>query len=291
MKLQTLAATAVVGLLALRASGADARRGHLLIIGGGARGPEITGKLVELSGGTNAHVAVFPMASSTSEETGREIAAEMRGLGISDVRVLDLTRGQADTTEAVAQLDGVTGVYFAGGDQSRLTAALLGSRVEARLHAIYAEGGVISGTSAGAAVMSRVMITGEERRPLSKEDAFQIVEADDVVTATGFGFLDGAIVDQHFVRRRRHNRLLALVLEDPRLVGIGIDEGTAVWVKPDRTFEVLGAGPVVIYDAAAADVRRDADGLGLRASGLTLHVLRRGARYDLGTRAVLRLGP
>jgi cyanophycinase len=286
-----LAATAFAGLLALPASAADPPKGHLLIIGGGVRGPEIMGKFVELAGGARARVAVFPMASSTSAETGRELATEMRGLGIADVRVLDLTRAQADTPEAVAQLDGVTGVYFAGGDQSRLTAALLGSRVEARLHAIHSEGGVLSGTSAGAAVMSRVMITGEERRPLSKDDAFQTVEAGDIVTSTGFGFLEGAIVDQHFVRRRRHNRLLALVLENPRLVGIGIDEGTAVWVKPDRTFEVLGAGPVVVYDATAADVRRDADGPGLRASGLTLHVLRRGARYDLGTRAVVGLGP
>jgi cyanophycinase len=215
----------------------------------------------------------------------------MRGLGIADVRVLDLTRAQADGAEAVARLDGVTGVYFPGGDQARLSAALAGSRVEDRLHAIHAAGGVIAGTSAGAAVMTRVMITGDERRPLSKTDAFQILEAGDVVTSTGFGFLEGAIVDQHFVRRRRENRLHSLVLENPQLLGIGIDEGTAIWVKPDRTFEVIGAGPVLVYDATRAEVARDADGRGLRASGMTLDVLRHGSRYDLERRAVIRLGP
>lgn len=291
MKPKVWLATGLAGLLSLGAAGPAAPRGQLLIIGGGARAGEITGKLVELAGGPNAHLAVFPMASSTPEQTGREIASEMHALGIADVRVLDLTRAQADGDEAVARLEGVTSVYFAGGVQSRLTAALLGSRVEARLHAIYAEGGLVSGTSAGAAVMTRTMITGDERRPLSKEEAFQILESDDVVTATGFGFLDGAIVDQHFVRRRRQNRLHSLVMENPALIGIGIDEATAIWVRPDRTFEVLGAGAVLVYDATAAEVVRDPEGHGLRAAGMTLHVLRRGSRYDLEKRAVTRLAP
>ena len=103
--------------------------------------------------------------------------------------------------------------------------------------------------------------------------------------------MEGVIVDQHFVRRRRHNRLLSLVLENPRLLGIGIDESTAIWVRPDRTFDVLGAGPVMVYDAAAADVRRDAGDRGLRASAVLLHVLRGGSRYDLEARTVVRLGP
>jgi cyanophycinase len=84
--------------------------------------------------------------------------------------------------------------------------------------------------------MSRVMITGDERRPVSKDESWQLIEADNVVTSEGLGFLDDAVVDQHFVRRRRHNRLISLVLEQPKLLGIAIDEATAVWVKPDRTF-------------------------------------------------------
>jgi cyanophycinase len=281
---------ATLCLIAAAAIGEDAPRGHLLIIGGGTRGPEITGKFVSLAGGPRGHVVVFPMASAEPEASGREVAEEMRGLGVADVRVLNLTRAQADSDDATAPLDGVTGVYFTGGDQARLTAALLGTRLEGRLHRLYAEGAVIAGTSAGAAVMTRVMITGDERRPASKDEPFQIVEAEDVVTSGGFGFLEGAIVDQHFVRRRRHNRLLSLVLENPAFLGIGIDEGTAIWVQPDRTFEVMGSGPVVVYDATAATTARDADH-GLRASGLTLHVLRRGARYDLAARKVIRLSP
>ena len=189
--------------LAVVARAEERPRGHLVIIGGGTRGPEIMARFVELAGGPRARVGVFPMASATPEATGRELAAELGALRLGDVRVLDLTREQADTDAALARLEGVTGVYFAGGDQSRLAAALRGSRVEARLHRLYADGAVLAGTSAGAAVMSRVMITGEERRPLSKDDAFQLLEADDVVTGAGFGFVEGAIIDQHFVRRRR----------------------------------------------------------------------------------------
>jgi cyanophycinase len=185
----------------------------------------------------------------------------------------------------------VTGVYFGGGDQSRLTAALGGSRVEARLHELYARGAVLAGTSAGAAVMTGVMITGDERRPLSREEAFQKIEAENVVTARGFGFLEGAIVDQHFVRRRRANRLLSAVIENPALLGIGIDEETAIWVRPGRIFEVLGAGPVVVYDAGQAQVGPSSPEHGLAAAGLALHVLRHGSTYDLAARKVLRLGP
>jgi cyanophycinase len=281
---------AALFLIAAAAGGDEPPRGHLLIIGGGTRGPEVTARFVSLAGGPRGHVVVFPMASADAEESGRESAAELKAQGFADVRVSNLTRAQADSEDAAASLADVTGVYFTGGDQSRLTAALLGTRVEARLHRLYAEGAVIAGTSAGAAVMTRVMITGEERRPLAKDTPFQIVEAEDVVTSAGFGFLEGAIVDQHFVRRRRHNRLLSLVLENPALVGIGIDEGTAICVPPDRTFEVIGSGPVVVYDATAAPVGRDADH-GLRASGVTLHVLRQGARYDLAARRVVGLSP
>jgi cyanophycinase len=138
--------------------------------------------------------------------------------------------------------------------------------------------------------MSRVMITGDESRPLSKDEAWQTIEADNVATAEGFGFLDDVIVDQHFVRRRRHNRLISLVLERPALLGVAIDEATAIWVKPDRQAEVIGEGPVLVLDAQGASTARDAEGHGLRGAGLTLHVLRPGSIYDLARRTVVRLG-
>jgi cyanophycinase len=99
-----------------------------------------------------------------------------------------------------------------------------------------------------------------------------------VVTSEGFGYIDNAIIDQHFVRRRRHNRLMSLVLENPRLIGAGIDESTAIEVRPDGTWRILGESVVVIYDARNAQAGpADAP---LSAANVQMHVLPSGATYD-----------
>lgn len=267
-----------------------AAKGHLVIIGGGTRPPEVMQKVAALAGGAKGKMLVFPHASAVPE-TGPDLAKEFTTLGLGSVVVITADRAAADTDAVLAQMDGATGVYFAGGDQNRVTAALHGTRVEQRLLALYRGGAVIAGTSAGAAVMSRVMITGDEARPLTKDEAWQTIESDNVATAPGLGFIDDVILDQHFVRRRRFNRLLSLVLEQPTLLGVAIDEETATWVKPDRTFEVIGHGPVLVVDAKGGTAVTDAAGHGLRGDNLRLHVLRAGSRYDLKARQVLRLVP
>ncbi|HEY0811006.1 MAG TPA: hypothetical protein VGD49_12645, partial [Longimicrobiales bacterium] len=142
----------------------------------------------------------------------------------------------------------------------------------------------VGGTSAGAAVMSRIMITGDERRLGGRRPstdstvAFITIDRDNVVTSDGFGYIDNAIVDQHFVRRRRHNRLISLVLENPKLVGAGIDESTAIEVRPDGTWRVLGESVVVIYDARNAQAASTE--LPLGAANIQMHVLPSGATYD-----------
>jgi cyanophycinase len=160
--------------------------------------------------------------------------------------------------------------------------------VEARLHRLYEQGAVLAGTSAGAAVMSAVMITGEERRPTA-DSAFNTIAMENIVTSAGFGFIQNAIIDQHFVRRKRYNRLLSLVLENSKLLGLGIDEATAIWVKPDGTFEVIGENAVIVFDAAPAKIEKDSASFGLRAAEIKMHVLRHGAIYDLNSRKVKKL--
>jgi cyanophycinase len=269
------------------AAGAGAAKGHLLIIGGGARGDAVLGKLVELAGGKAARIAVFPMASSVPEETGAAYVEELLRAGAGSVFALDVSREEADSEASLARMAGVTGVFFSGGDQSRHARALLGSRLLSRIHELYVGGAVISGTSAGAAVMSRVMITGDETRP-HEASPFDRVEAEEIVTSEGFAFLpDAVIVDQHFVKRRRNNRLISVVLEAPGRLGLGVNEGTAIWVRPDGTFDVLGDGPVIVYDAGAARVERE--GYGLAAADLRVHVLGAGSSFDLRARRVLRL--
>jgi len=227
------------------------------------------------------------MASSTPDETGQAYVDELLHAGAGSVFALNVTRAEADSDAALARMEGVTGVFFSGGDQIRHTRALLGSRLLDRIHRLFEGGAVVSGTSAGAAVMSRVMITGDEVRP-HEDSPFDRVEAEEIVTSEGFAFLPGdVVVDQHFVKRRRNNRLMSVVLEAPGRLGLGVNEGTAIWVKPDGSFEVMGDGPVVVYDAGGARLERE--GYGLAAADLRVHVLGAGSSFDLQARKVLRL--
>jgi cyanophycinase len=176
-------------------------------------------------------------------------------------------------------LDGASAVWFSGGDQVRLTAALLDSPIHARMLELYAAGGLIGGTSAGAAVMSEIMITGDEVLTKKEDELWQTVEASSVLRARGFGFVKNVIVDQHFLVRRRQNRLLSLVLENPVLLGAGIDELTAILVRPDGKWEILGKSQVFVVDARKAVVTK-ASSNKLGAHGLRLHLLLPGDVFD-----------
>ncbi len=270
---------------------AAAPRGFLLIVGGGPIPDAILERFVALAGGRGrARIVIFPMASEYPD-AGLELAGDFRKLGAEADRIV-LSREQADAEESAKRLDGVTGIWFGGGDQAKLTAALAGTRVEAAIHERYRDGAVVGGTSAGAAVMSTPMITGDERRPggdrppaKDSSDAFMTIARDDVVTIDGFGLLPGVIVDQHHVRRRRNNRLLSVVLEHPDLVGIGIDESTALEVGPAGPWRVLGASAAVVYDARGARITPPTAAT-LGATGVKLSVLPAGSTYDLATGAV-----
>ena len=262
-----------------------ASRGHLFIIGGGRQPAEMMNRFIELAGGTNqARIIVLPMASEDAAGSGAEQAAEFKSHGAANVESVVLTREEATNHLSAARLDGATAVYFTGGDQSRLAAVLVNSPVHRKLKELYARGAVIGGTSAGAAIMSQVMITGEELLNDDKTNAFKFIKKHNIETAAGFGFMTNAVIDQHFIKRRRLNRLFSVVLEHPQLVGIGIDESTAIIVNPDGTFEVLGESAVMVIDPRrAANIRADQRG-NLSARDIKTHVLVAGDRFDLTSR-------
>ena len=242
-------------------------------------------RFIELAGGTNqARIIVLPMASEDAAGSGAEQAAEFKSHGAANVESVVLTREEATNHLSAARLDGATAVYFTGGDQSRLAAVLVNSPVHRKLKELYARGAVIGGTSAGAAIMSQVMITGEELLNDDKTNAFKFIKKHNIETAAGFGFMTNAVIDQHFIKRRRLNRLFSVVLEHPQLVGIGIDESTAIIVNPDGTFEVLGESAVMVIDPRrAANIRADQRG-NLSARDIKTHVLVAGDRFDLTSR-------
>ena len=263
-----------------------AAAGHLIIVGGGPLPDAIERRFVELAGGAGkARIVAFPMASK-DPDAGREIVKDFEKLGARAERIV-LDRAGA-TEEAARRLDGVTGVWFGGGDQALLTAALSGTPVERAIHERYLAGAVVGGTSAGAAVMSTPMITGDEKHPggsrppkdsSDSASAFMTIARDNIVTADGFDLLPGAIVDQHFVRRRRLNRLISVVLEHPERVGVGIDESTALEVGPDGSWKVLGESVAVVFDARQARITPPGQAP-LGAAGVAMQVLPAGSLYD-----------
>jgi len=263
-------------------------RGTLQIVGGGPQPPELVQHFVNLAGGAgHARILVFAQASEDGATGGEEKAADFRKLG-ADARNVWISRDEANADYIVRLVDSATGIWFGGGDQVRLARVLRGTRTESAMHARYEHGAVVGGTSAGAAVLSAVMITGDERRPggvrPDTTNPFITIERANVVTDSGFAFVTNAIVDQHFLRRRRHNRLMALVIERPPHLGVGIDESTALLVHPDGTWSVEGAGQAVVYDARAATATASSAQV-LGATGIRMHVLPAGSRYDPRTGA------
>lgn len=277
-------AGALQGCASTQAGAAAApRRGTLIIVGGGPIPEAITRRFVDLAGGRGkARIAVLPMASALAR-TGPDKVAELRALS-ADAFVVNVNRSEADADSIVSALESASGIWFSGGDQSRIMAALAGTRSAAVIRRRYTEGAVIGGTSAGAAVMSSRMITGDERRiggerpPSDSSQAYITIDRDNVVTTDGIGLISGAIIDQHFVRRKRQNRLVSLVLENPGQLGVGIDESTAILVRPDGRWEVAGASVVVIFDARRGSVTPPGRTLG--AADVRMHVLPSGSIFD-----------
>jgi cyanophycinase len=262
-------------------------KGTLFIIGGGERDAPLMKRYIGLA---EAHdtgkIVIFTMASSVPDEVGPELLAEFKGNGAKNTVYYNLTHEQALKPGSEKVLDGAGGIWFSGGDQALLTAALLGTPIHKKMLELYDQGCVIGGTSAGAAVQSEFMITGNERRTHGEEGTWEAILADDVLHTEGFGFVRKAVIDQHFVTRRRHNRLIAVVLQNPTLVGVGIEESTAVLVRPDGKYEVLGEGQVIVYDARKAKTFRSPDGH-LGGHGLTMQVLLPGDVYDIDTGRVV----
>ena len=250
-------------------------KGTLVIEGGGDRIEVILKTIINYSGGENSKVLVVPFASGVAEETGIKQSEEFRVLGCKSADYIFCEKDSIDSPSSLAKLDGVTAIFFSGGDQVVLSDYLEGTKFLERIREIYKDGGVVSGTSAGAAIMSRVMLTGEQRSDTTNSQIFNTIEKGDVITAKGFGFLDNIVVDQHFLKRKRQIRLISVLMDNPGLRGIGIDEETAIVVKSDNTIEVIGDNKAMLFEPYKA-VNSNGD-----VSSFKLTVLNPGDIYKL----------
>lgn len=223
-------------------------KGTLVIEGGGDNIEGILKTIINYGGGENAKVLVVPFASGIAEETGIIQSEEFRALGCKDVEYISCEKESVDSPESLAKLDGVTAIFFSGGDQAVLSDFIEGTKFLEKIWGIYKSGGVVSGTSAGAAIMSRVMLTGEQKSDPTNSQIFNSIIEKDVETAKGFGFLNNIVIDQHFLKRKRQIRLISVLMDNPGLRGIGIDEDAAIVVKPDNTIEVIGDNHVMLFE-------------------------------------------
>ena len=257
-------------------------RGLLFVIGGGEdkKGDcTVLTEFVRLAGNKKSRIVVMTAATGEPEEAGAEYVRVFKRLGARRVEVVDVsTRQDASNPESLATLEQATGVFFTGGDQLHVTSLIGGSEMDLLLHDLYKKGVVIAGTSAGAAMMSGSMFV---RGPAEENPRLENLQL-----GPGAEFLMGAIIDTHFSQRGRHGRLISAVAHYPHVLGLGVDEDTALVAK-DGIFEVIGRGAVTVIDAGELsytnipDLREDE---GLSLFNIKLHILTAGHRFNMHER-------
>jgi cyanophycinase len=254
----------------------------LFVIGGGedrVGKASLLRRFVKLAGGRRARLVVVPTASSFPDDVAASYTEVFTRLGAPDVLVVNpTTRDDAHDPEAVAAVDEATGVFITGGSQLRLSQLIPGTPLGDSLHRAHDRGCVVGGTSAGASIMSDFMISMGEEGITPRQRGSQL--------SAGLGLLPGVVVDQHFDQRSRYGRLLSVVAPSPHLLGIGIDEDTAIVVRDRREFTVHGAGAVFVLDCRTArtDAAEARAGAPVLVSGATVHTLPAGATFDLADR-------
>jgi len=264
-----------------RKSAARRKSDRTLVIIGGREDPAgaATHEVVRRVG--DGHLVIVTVATEYPDEYFDMYVRSFTRLGLAEPRQLSI-RSRADATAAATlkTLEGATAVFFTGGDQLRITSQIGDTPVQRRIQEIYDAGGLVAGTSAGAAALCGTMLV--------RGRGFDSRRGSELRTASGLGLLRGVVIDQHFSQRGRIARLLGAVARNPRQLGLGIDEDTAVVVEGAKSFYVVGSGAVYVIDGSLvtssniADDLEDADALSVH--GLKVHVLARGDSFDLITR-------
>jgi cyanophycinase len=252
-------------------------KGNLIIVGGGTIGPEIWKKFVELAGGPNARIIYVPTAGDDSSilKNDRTIK-ELKNYGVNDIITLHTRDTKiANTEKFVEPIRKATGIWFEGGRQWKIADAYLNTLAEKEFKALLARGGVIGGTSAGATIQGSYLFRGDTR-------GNTVLVGDHI---KGLDFIHNVAIDQHILKRNRQFDLLSFIKTHPDLLGIGIDESTAIWVHQNQ-FEVLGVSYVAIYDQHqfAGTTKNPAGDSGNNGP---FYYLQKGQKFDLQNRSVI----
>lgn len=258
------------------------QRGWIVPIGGAEEkqnDARILERFVQLCGGKDADIVVIPTASQL-HDTGSRYEQIFSELGVARVTALDFdTRRDAAEANRLERIEQASGIFFTGGNQLRISTMLGGTPVAKLIRTLNAQGVHVGGTSAGASILSEHMIA------FGKEGSSPT--AGSVRLAPGLGLTNRFVIDQHFRQRDRLGRLLAALAYNPFAIGIGLDEDTAAFIRPDNTLEVEGSGSVTVVDASElqfSSMDQAGEDEPVCLLGLKIHILVAGATFNLHTR-------
>ena len=261
-------------------------KGTLIVIGGRERKEGHRPILADLAGRVGSgKLMVVTLASEEPEDQWKEYSRVFTELGIKKIEQLDGRRREDLLAgDMEHRLDGVSVIFFAGGDQLKIASKFGGTPICSRMRDLYRQGITVAGTSSGASVMSDVMlVSGEGDQSQDAEGSLRL--------APGLGLLPGVVIDQHFAERGRMGRLIAAVAQNPRCLGIGIDEDTAAIFNGSSSFQLLGSGSIYVVDGrnlTFTNVAEDEQGK-ISVFGMTVHVLSSRDSFDLNTRTPVNI--
>ena len=260
----------------------DQVRGFVIPIGGAEEridAPEVLQRFVQLCGGDQAHIVIIPTAS-VLPDTGDKYIDIFNNIGVKTAVSLPISeRSDGDRQDYLDELDRANGIFITGGNQLRLSTIIGGTDIAQRIRRLNAAGVHVAGTSAGAAIMPEHMIAGGSSGTIPSRDGVNL--------APGLGLTNSILIDQHFSQRDRYGRLLTAISYNPFLIGVGIDEDTAIFIDADRKFEVVGSGAVTVFDPSDLSYSSMSEAVRsetLSLLDLKLHVLSAGCCYDINLR-------
>ena len=252
-------------------------KGSLVVVGGGRMDESIVKRFIELAGGVDAPIVVIPTASGSDSFTQNSGGARaLREYGATNVTVIHtMDRSEADSDTFIEPLKKAKGVFFGGGRQWRLVDAYAGTKTETAFWKVLEKGGVIGGSSAGATIQGSYLARGDTRTNQTMMGDHE----------EGFGFIKNIAIDQHSIARNRHFDMFDILKNRPELLGISIDESTAIVVQGNE-FEVIGKSYVIMYDGTFWS-REGSDLKNLPSSENLFYFLRSGDKYSLTERRII----